>query len=55
MAIGILSWLGVVFLASRIALQMSVAIMYRKLILWVAIVDKSKGISLALAIFVKRF
>ena len=54
-AIGILSWPGTVFPASRIALQMSVAIMYRKSILQVAMVGESKGILLALAMFVRRF
>ena len=42
------------FLASRIALQVSVAITKGKAILQVAVVGESKGISLALAKFVKR-
>ena len=53
-AIGILSRPRAVFLTSRIALRVSVAITRGKAILQVVVVRESKGISLALAKFVKR-
>ena len=43
-----------VFLAPRIDLQMSVTVTGGKLILQVAAVEESKGISLTLAKFVRR-
>jgi hypothetical protein len=49
-----LSKLRVMFLASKIALQVSAAVIKKKAILQVIAVRESKGILLALAEFVRR-
>jgi hypothetical protein len=53
-AVGILPWPGVVFPASRIALQISVPVIKGKSILQVAAVGESKSILPTSAEFVKR-
>ena len=52
---GISSRPGAVFPALRIALRMSATVTGGKLILRVAVVGESKGISPASAVFVRRF